>query len=514
MEASPYSRQNVRAGIFHYLFGRGMSGLAGLASVVLLARSMDVQNYAGYTALTGLITMLSMFSGLGMERAVARYVPEGRILHSAKQLKGFIWKVSIFRLLAATTVTVALYALWPMVMQLLANSLHMDYFPWSLACFLLANVTFDHFSCVMQALVLQKTLTRILVIQWGGRLLLIGVLYYINGAIILDQAIWIMAIPETIGCIILFLVTRNYLINLTHTQILASDNGQSWPCWSRVMNMAFHNYGYNLLVSVPQGYFMRILAAALLPVSFVAAYGLFLSIIERIRQYLPVQLMYGMMEPILISRFIKNRDFTQLNYYINIMLDINMYCIISILSVFALFHEYIISLISHNNYTQYDWILIVLFFQLAWGTHSILLQLVSNSVGKGYLILFPAIASLVIVIIYLIVIIDISKEYIVVAPLLFSICNNILTVTALRISRYRYGVNNYKVIIYVLASMVFFHVVYFNDDVVFIISNYFHIYISDVVYKILISGSIIIVLFPIFVSSNNIRFLKDFLYAK
>ena len=43
---SPYSKENVRQGIWHYLLGRGFAGIGGFATVILLVRYMDVQSYA------------------------------------------------------------------------------------------------------------------------------------------------------------------------------------------------------------------------------------------------------------------------------------------------------------------------------------------------------------------------------------------------------------------------------------------------------------------------------------
>ena len=299
-----------------------MSGVAGVASVLLLARAMDVQSYAGYTALTGLIVMIAILSGLGMERAIARYIPEGRIQHSPRQLGGFVWKLSLFRFMTAVVAAIGLYVLWPQVLQVFANTLHLNAFPWSLVCFFLANVMFDHFSFILQALVLQKVLTRTLVIQWGGRLVLIANLFYRNGVITLEQALWILAIPEIAGVLVLLLIVRNYLINLTRYVKKPEIGENKWPQWKKVLGMSLHNYGFNLLASIPQGYFMRMLAAALLPADLVAAYGFFLTIIERFRQYLPVQLLYSMMEPILISKYLVKKDFKQLNHRLNIFLYI------------------------------------------------------------------------------------------------------------------------------------------------------------------------------------------------
>jgi hypothetical protein len=66
MHSNPYTKENARQGALHYLMGRGAAGVAGFLTVILLVRFMDVQNYAAYTALSGLVALCGVLSGLGM----------------------------------------------------------------------------------------------------------------------------------------------------------------------------------------------------------------------------------------------------------------------------------------------------------------------------------------------------------------------------------------------------------------------------------------------------------------
>ena len=165
MTTSPYSKENLRIGILHFLLGRGLAGLAGFATVILLVRYMDVQSYAGYTALTGVIVLAGIIAGLGLERAISRYIPEGRLERSVADLGRFIWQMSFIRLAAVLIICLMIYFSWHLLPQLFQD-VTIKEFPLSLACFILAETLFQHFSSILQALVMQKILTRIMVIQW------------------------------------------------------------------------------------------------------------------------------------------------------------------------------------------------------------------------------------------------------------------------------------------------------------------------------------------------------------
>src|SRR5689334_2695258 len=145
MPESPYSKENVRKGILHYLLGRGMAGAAGFATVILLVRYMDVQDYAGYTALTGLIVLSGIIAGLGLDRAISRYIPEGRMHHAATDLGRFIWSMSLVRLAVALGTCLLIAVFWDRIV-LVFDDVNLPRLPPSLVCFIVAETLFQHFS--------------------------------------------------------------------------------------------------------------------------------------------------------------------------------------------------------------------------------------------------------------------------------------------------------------------------------------------------------------------------------
>ncbi|MDZ4211395.1 MAG: oligosaccharide flippase family protein, partial [Methylotenera sp.] len=209
MHTNPYTQEKALNGAKHYLMGRGAAGIAGFISIILLVRYMDVHNYAAYTALTGLAALCCVLASLGMERVVSRYIPEGRLYHSVTELSRFIWFTSAIRLLAGLVVMLVLYVSWPVVDRFLTVS-EFKFFSIALACLIVAEVMFQHFSTVLQSLVMQKTLTRLLIIQWSGRLMLIAAFVWMKSVITWEDALWIFAIPEMLGIIGFVVVIKRH----------------------------------------------------------------------------------------------------------------------------------------------------------------------------------------------------------------------------------------------------------------------------------------------------------------
>ncbi len=438
---SPYSKESVRRGVLHYLLGRGLSGLAGFATVILLVRYMDVQSYAGFTALTGLIVLAGIFAGLGLERAISRYVPEARLDRSAEELGQFIWRITAIKFIAALTVCVIFFMLWEHFLHIFPD-VHLRQFPISLVCFVIAETLFQHFSSVLQALIKQKELTRILIVQWAGRLAMIAWVLSSHSHIGLEESLWIMAIPEMAGVAVFVISLHHYFrmlqieqkaLNYQYTKVLTD-----WPNWHAILKMATHNYGFTLLAAPPQGYFMKMLAAAFLPTQMVAAYGFFISIAERTRQYIPLHLLYNLIEPVMIGNYLQNRDFATLNHRCQLLYKSNLIILIPLLAWVAAAGGFIIASLTGGKYQEYSWLLMVVMLQLTVGSHVVLLQLILNSVGQSALLVRAGLLALIGMSIFLAVTLFINMQFLVLGPLVFSLICNTYIVYSLKVKGYPY----------------------------------------------------------------------------
>ena len=438
---NPYGRDSVRRGIFHYLTGRTLSGIASFVSIVLLARHMDIKSYAGYVALTGLMMLTAALGELGIGRVIARYVPEGRLHHPVKNLATLIWRTSLLRFAAVVVFTLGLYLAWPLVPRFFA-AVRLAHFPWALAGYLLANVLFQHFSAVLQALVQQKTLTRIMAIQWGGRLFLIMLFIHLYSALTLEQALWAMAIPELAGTAAILLLIRRHLSHLEAARQASGigDDPASWPDWRAVRTMALHNYTYNLLAAPPQGYFMRMMVAALLPAPVVASYGFFMSLVERARQYLPSQLMYNLAEPVIIAGYLKDHDFGKLVQRAQLLYKINLLVMLPFLALALIYGSDIAQLLAADKFVAYAWLLALFLMQLMIGNHMMPIQLLLNTLGASDVLSKSGLISLIAMAISFAAIMAWGRPLaLVFTPLVYEVVNNLTAIFLLRKRGHEYN---------------------------------------------------------------------------
>lgn len=435
MAASPYSRDNVRRGVLHYLLGRGMSAAAGFVTVILLVRHMDVPAYAAYTAILGFCLLAGMLSGLGMERALTRYIPEGVMQHPGPPLIRFVWWTTVARMGVLLLLVCLLYGFWPAVAKQFAGLALVPGFPPALAAVLASSAMFQLFSAVMQAMVQQKKLTRILVVQWGGRLAMVLAIIGGGTGVTLEQALWIMAVPDGIGVLVLAWTIHRHLTHASGGMHYAPQPGRDrddrWPPWRRVGKLSLDNYGYNLLAALPQGSSMIILAAAMLAAPFVAVYGFYINLIERFRQYLPLQFMLNLAEPVLIAGYVRDRDFARLCHHGRLLYKLNLLLLLPALAWLAAAAAPMTHALTGGKYMEHAWILPVLIAQIALGSHATILQIVVNAIGRsGILTVSGCLALLAMVAAIVLVLFSGAYSWLVAAPLVYEVVNT-LTAAAL-----------------------------------------------------------------------------------
>lgn len=422
--SSHYSLANARKAIFHFVLGRGASALAGVAGVILLARHMHRMDYAGYIAVTSLLMLMAMVSSLGLERAAARFVPEGLEHRHAKELFSFVGKLACIRFSIALLAVCILILAWPLIITLFSEHTTLPAIPWSVPVFLAATTVFSYFSNILQSLLEQKMLTRFILIQSGGRLVMIVGLLSHDAFITLDQSLWVMAAPELLAAVAIAVVTLSILRKRSTPSVQVQGR---WPDWHEVWHISIHTYSFNMLAMLPQGYFMRLLVAATLPAYATAAYGFFSTLVDRIRIYLPIQFMYGLIEPVLIANYLNNKDTRALALKLHAIYKANVIVLLPAIIVIAILGEPIVSFLMKSRYGEYSWMLVLLLVQVTIANHVLALQLFFNTLKMTHLLNFAGLGALVIMAAGLgLSYLDPTHYWLLACPILYEVAMNVI----------------------------------------------------------------------------------------
>jgi pyruvyl transferase EpsO len=187
-----------------------------------------------------------------------------------------------------------------------------------------------------------------------------------------------------------------------------------------------------------------LIAAAMLAAPFVAAYGFFINLLDRLKQYLPLQFMLNLAEPVLIAAYVRDRDFSKLSHHNRLLYQCNLLFLMPALACVLAVGAQLTGLLTGGKYQQQGWILAVLLIQLALGSHATILQIIINAVGKSNVLRWSGGAALLALCMTLALVAFGGGEnaplYLVAAPLVYEAVNNLMGVVLLRRQGYAYDV--------------------------------------------------------------------------
>jgi O-antigen/teichoic acid export membrane protein len=437
--SSPYSSANVRAILVHYMLGRLFSGLAGVMFVVLVVRQMNTLDYAQFVTMTGLAATLGLLSGLGLDKAITRYLPELRLRSAISALSGFVQRMVLLRIGTLALITVIIAAAWPYLSSRLFKEA--AGFPIALAVLIISANSFQFLSLIMQAMVQQKNLTRILVVQWGGRLLLAGLLMSSQSHVGVRQALWIMCIPDLMGSLVLLAAIASHLRELgRHSVLTHAYPGAIQPSWSDIWKTSVNNYGYAWLITLPQANAMLLILAMFLGAPEVAAYGFFAALVERIRTYLPLNFILNIAEPVLIAGYVRSRDFGKLCLHSQLLYKLNLFLLMLLLAWTGAMAAVITGLLTGGKYRADAYLLPLLIAQVALGSHNTILQIVINSIGKSEILIKSGAAALCCMILAMLGSVASGHlQLLFFAPFLYEVVNSAVTILLMRRTGFPYA---------------------------------------------------------------------------
>jgi O-antigen/teichoic acid export membrane protein len=356
--------------------------MASFLTILLMVRYMGTPEYAAYTALTGVVMLGTSVSSLGLERAVARYVPDGVVNNRPGQVASFIYKITLYRAAAAIVFALAITLLWQPLTSLFGMQQDANISPAMIALAVVGGSIFQMQSSVFQSLMRQQLLSRVMVTQWGSRFLLTLFFIYDGGNISLPQAMMILAVPEVIGAVVAQVAMSAAVKSHVGASSISQHDHAPWPDRKGLIGVSGYNYLFNLLAIPPQGAIMRLVIAALCPPQFVAAYGFFQSLVEKARQYLPTQLLYMLIEPLLIAKYMEHGNVEVLRQRTQFLYVMNLLMLMPALALVAGCGESLTAVLTGGRYTEYWWLLIPALIQLVLSSQIVLQKIVLTALDK------------------------------------------------------------------------------------------------------------------------------------
>lgn len=330
MSTSRYSGERLKRGLIHFVLGKGVSAIAGVAAMMLVIRELSVESFAAYSVLVALVEMLTTISGLGLVHALLRYVPELYNKHYQISLRKLILGTIGLRSSVLLLASLAAFFLANQFAPLVGLGAAITAYKAFLLVVILRSTT--HFL----SQILESTLHQGIV-QLGFTsatiMRLIGMLYLLKtGDVQLIDVIWVEVFSDAVS----FIIMLYGIIILVSDR--DADNNRDDGSWfvahlKSITKFALAGYLQHLAITPYGGHTNRLVGGGLLSVTAMAAYGFALSLYEYIKRYMPAQLLVGLIRPVVVARYSEGRDFSVVAGLCSKVLQINMLIIFGIYAI-------------------------------------------------------------------------------------------------------------------------------------------------------------------------------------
>lgn len=357
-----------------FISTRLLSGFIGIGTPILMARGMEIDDYATFTLSLACAILLSTFTSLGMDRVAYRFLPAA--LHNPWG-RGFILRfLSYTSAIRFTLVGSVLLVLETVLGSFdaigfsgLQNEIH-----WTVA-FTLAYTASNLMSDIAHGVLLFERQAAFTLFTLALRLLIVLTLYLIFGQLDLDWMFLLVIGTELIlAGALLWVVLR--LAGGTHD---ASEHPSEPPTIAEMWRVGLANYWSYLASFTGFTSVQRILLGSFAGTTEIASFGFQQSLADRAKSYLPTNLMQSALEPLLVSQYGKGVPLTEITGQLDLMRRLNAVLLGSALVLLGISGYEIIALISSGKFQDYWWISIYLCVQylintsltLAWTSFNI-----------------------------------------------------------------------------------------------------------------------------------------------
>lgn len=330
---------------------RVVTGLLGLLWIFALARWMPVAAYAGYAVLMAAVAVAGLVGAFGTDRVLYRELPLACHARARAQVLRLLGFALAPRLVVAPAGTVVLIA-WAAARQTQFN----DPWVWWFGVGLALSAAFSSVLGVgANAMLRFEVQARIAAAMLAVRLAAAAALYFAHGDILLLQALAIVLVANLLEAALSWLLAIRRALPPLRVPPAVEHKGQPLAVLARA---ALANYLSYLFALPWQGAAAIMLVGRFGAPHEVALFSLFQNLIERMRLYLPLQLLQNAFEPLLMHRYARDRDRAHVLRVLDVLRRINLFILGLAAVIAAACGDPLLAWATGGRYSE-GWLLLV-----------------------------------------------------------------------------------------------------------------------------------------------------------
>jgi O-antigen/teichoic acid export membrane protein len=374
-----YSSAILRTALAHFLLGKFASAALSFATLLLLLRSLSVEDYGTYVTLIAIQGVAVLLSSLGLDSAIDRYMPELRLTHSEGHLRMAVLVALLLRLLVLLVVLAILLGLSQWLIVSFGKGEWGELFPLLLVMVLVGGL-FNFSSNILDTLLLQKSsqLSGFAYVFIRLAVLLTAVFYT---KLQVEMVIYAEIVSTTIALCMSLLALIGYFLRSPKRAEVGRLFDKSMT--RRILTFSCLNYGARLLSQTQGPHGLRLMVTYLLGIGATAKFGFIMSLSDLLERYLPTTLLARLIRPVFVTRYTTHRDFSQINAFASLLAKINLLVVAPAVMLAIVYGPYIIQLMAGEKYSGTEWLLVMALILLVPNSQKVVIGLVANTLEKN-----------------------------------------------------------------------------------------------------------------------------------
>jgi len=402
MGNSTYSQGNIRSSIQKFAIGKAITAPGTFFLVFVLAATMPGPDYAAYIVTASGLEIALAFSTVGLDWLMQTAIPSARTHGNSRQLRKLIALLAGLQTVPYVIAGTCFWFFSPLISRALGGvaspALIEFYGLIVIAEGLGGRMLRDQIlaALLMQGIVQVLSLMRLLIM--GGSVFW----FWMHGKTItaMDIAGFELA-ASTMTLLVAAVALVRYLATTTSVDESGDASVRRW--FGRdSFRLARHAYASFLLTICLGMELATIVVARYLGADATAAFGFTMRVIDQVRRFLPLDLLWSLIRPALVGRFETfGRNFQALTRDVTLVLRANLILLGGVMVVFLGIGELLIATVTHGKVLLPPFLLAAFLPQVLGHSVRRSLELMSFVVGQSRLFLRGAVAALLAPLLYL-----------------------------------------------------------------------------------------------------------------
>ncbi len=356
-ETTPGTVAVAKKSLSHFAIGKVLAALIGIATLLLLVRSLSRDHYGVYITLFAAFEILQLAASPGAYAIAFRYLPELRPAGGGVGLRALVRRVTAYRIASLALCGAVLFAMAPALAEL-AGAAYTTQVVRLFALLLFFEGTARFIDVEFESLLQQGRAQASALLRNGAKLLS---LLLVGGAgqheVALELWLGIEVATSALGAVASTGLLLHYGAQRARESVAQTLHV---PAMARQLRFSVPTYFSQVLYLLTGTEMVKLLVGRLLGAQVIAAFGFASALSATIQKYLPSYLLIGWVRPLFISARSGGRSTADLVNLAGTVIKINVLMLAPITTALLVAGEPLLALVSGGRMT--DGIVYLYFF--------------------------------------------------------------------------------------------------------------------------------------------------------